>query len=119
MSESSQWGKSEGERGLFLRMWMPTQDYLNNQCSSSSSSSSTEHKPSPRKELTIGGRKGMKQSLLSIPKSKAKGKVKEEREGVEDVLRPCSNFEIRYSEEAAACLMYEDEDEEDEDEEEV
>ena len=63
VSDSSQWGKSEGERGLFLRMWMPTRDYLSTPYNSSTRSSLDNKPSSPRKEIIIGGRKGMKQSL--------------------------------------------------------
>ena len=117
VSDSSQWGKAEGERGLFLRMWMPTRDYLNTPYSRNTRGSLDNKPSSPRKEIIIGGRKGMKQSL-SISKGKTKGKVKEERKKEEEEMAPWSSFEIRYSEEAAACLMYEVEEEEEEEDEE-
>jgi hypothetical protein len=106
VSAAAQWGKGADERGLFLRMWLPHEDFLvRGEAAGTGCGEGTSGKA---KGVRINSGAKKKTAVAAAPPAPDE---------------EYSTFAISYSTEAAACLMYEGEDDEyeyeDEDEEEV
>jgi len=104
VSAAAQWGKGADERGLFLRMWLPHEDFLVRGEAVLVGAGCGEGTAGKAKGVRINSGAKKKTAVAAAPPAPDK---------------EYSTFAIAYSTEAAACLMYEGEDEEDEEEEEV